>query len=151
MQKFLEFFVLFFADFQIVVPSMTDHTYRHITHYVKHKRSNRVRRDTLHDVIGSEEDGLHYTVSGFGHEFKLHLELNHRLLSPTFSVRRIKRDVEEDLPDGSDAIGCHFHGRLVSHDGRETAISTCNGLVSSIVLVCVSFLPACHFLWVKVL
>ena len=113
-----------------MIPSKTDRHFQHITHHVRHKRSNRIRRDVIDDVTGAEENSLHYALSGYGENFKLHLEPNNNLLSPTFSVKRIKKhSEEEEIVDESAAIGCHFHGRLISHQGGQTSISTCDGLV----------------------
>nr|CAB3219994.1 A disintegrin and metalloproteinase with thrombospondin motifs 18 [Phallusia mammillata] len=121
-------------DFEIVVPSMVNEHGEHVTHQVRHKRSNRMRRDTSDDVIRLEESGLHYHVSGFGEEFKMHLEPNRALLAHGFTVKRMKRDAGAESPtlreeeQGSEKLGCHYQGRLSSHLDGAVAVSTCEGL-----------------------
>ncbi|CAK8692752.1 unnamed protein product [Clavelina lepadiformis] len=118
-------------DFEIVVPALVDQEYRHVTYHVRHKRINRVRRDVIDDIIDTDELGLRYAVSGFGHNFRVHLESNKRLFAPTFSVKRVRRDAEEVL-DKSKSMGCHYHGRVTSHKDEIVAMSTCEGLTGLI-------------------
>uniref|UniRef100_H2YC19 Peptidase M12B domain-containing protein n=1 Tax=Ciona savignyi TaxID=51511 RepID=H2YC19_CIOSA len=90
----------------------------------------RARRHTVGNV--DDEETLHYVLSGYGHRFEVKLYPNNAMFAPTFSVKRFKRDLEEDLAsdDQFRKLGCHYHGRLTSHGGRKVAMSTCEGLVS---------------------
>uniref|UniRef100_H2YC18 Peptidase M12B domain-containing protein n=1 Tax=Ciona savignyi TaxID=51511 RepID=H2YC18_CIOSA len=111
--------------FEVIVPFKTDASYNHVTNLVRHVRA---RRHTVGNV--DDEETLHYVLSGYGHRFEVKLYPNNAMFAPTFSVKRFKRDLEEDLAsdDQFRKLGCHYHGRLTSHGGRKVAMSTCEGL-----------------------
>jgi len=122
-----------YLDFQIVIPSLTNDEYQHMTYALRHKRHlNRVRRQASEEANSFENPELRYSLSAYGEDFHLHLEANHRLLSPTFSVRVVRNGSEEEYSGLEDA-DCHHQGWVTSHQSQPVAISTCDGLVSFIL------------------
>lgn len=118
-------FSLFYLDFQIAIPFRVDNNYRFVSHVVRHKPRNRVRRDV------AEENTLRFSLLGFGEEFQIQIEPNHRLLTPKFLITKMKNKVERKM-DSDINSGCHYRGWVTSHEGGAVSMSTCKGLVSKI-------------------
>ena len=118
-------------DFEVVIPSATNEDYHHVSHFLRFRRKNRLRRNVNDDVRTYEDDGLWYSLKGYGQEFDIHLKPNDHLLAPNFSIKRINKETEKQLRHNQTA-NCHYHGWLTSHQSRPVAMSTCNGLVSDL-------------------
>ena len=68
-----------------------------------------------------------------GDDYEIELQPNSELLASDFFVtkRGVNGSSDEDVEINGEHMGCHYHGRLVSHSNRNVAISTCDGLVSN--------------------
>jgi len=113
-------------DFEIVIPSHADDDFNYISHEVRYRRPRRLRRDT--DQNDVELSNLRrYLVSGMNQDYEIEVEPNSNLLASDFFVKTRSGSSEEELDHGEQA-GCHYHGKLVSHNNQDVAISTCEGL-----------------------
>ncbi|XP_039260458.2 A disintegrin and metalloproteinase with thrombospondin motifs 18-like [Styela clava] len=112
-------------DFEIAVPELIDDAGNHLTHSL---HQTRVRRSL------PEEDQSHiFKISAHGHDFHVELSENNNLLfAPSFAVKRIRRDattgILKEHEERSNGLDCHYTGKMLSHQNRTTAISTCDGL-----------------------
>ena len=112
-----------------MIPSHADREFNHLSHEVRYRRPKRIRRET--DQTDSEQlsNLRRYIVSGMNQDYEIEMEPNSNLLASDFFVKTRSRSSEEEIAH-LDQAGCHYHGKLVSHNNRDVAISTCEGLVS---------------------
>lgn len=125
--------ILFFADFEIVHPTLSDISGNTVSHF--HLHGNRVKRDS-----SSRTDTLYLNITGHGQTFEIHLVENRNLLAPGFKVYHRKKsggsgeqvETVETPSDSFPTTNCHFSGKVHSHEGRA-ALSLCDGLVSIMI------------------
>lgn len=127
---------LFFVDFEIVHPVLSDISGNTVSHAQLH--GNRFKRDS------ARTDTLYLNITGQGQAFEIHLNENRNLLAPGFKVYHRKRskdsaEVVETVESSSgspyhQSTTCHYSGRERSRGGRA-ALSLCDGLVSMIYIV----------------
>nr|XP_006811817.1 PREDICTED: A disintegrin and metalloproteinase with thrombospondin motifs 18-like [Saccoglossus kowalevskii] len=105
--------------YEMVIPVQIDEHGEYLSHNLWPHRS---KRDNTENV-----EQIHYSVSGYGQDFRLQLEPNEKLITPGLSLQWRRKEstytTELDITEH-----CFYRGRLLSHKNTTVAISTCNGL-----------------------
>ena len=117
------------TDFEITIPELVDFEGNHISHHLSRERGRR-------SVSGSVATSF-LGLKAHGHDFRVLLEENPSLLSPTFAVKRVRRNVFngelEEIQEKTSGLDCHYTGRMVSHQNHTTGLSVCGGKMVSLL------------------
>lgn len=117
-------------EYHVVHPTQVDEEGAFVSHELTFPR---IRRRRTADENDNEQ--VHYKVSAFGSDLHLHLKRNKRLLAPNFKVEVIGR--QGRVLKRHSLENCHYVGRLKDRSSTAVAISNCEGLVSTQLLMMV--------------
>ena len=109
----------------------SNHTSDDSTYYDRRFDVN-FRKKSRISPIHNPGQYLHFNLSAFESNFHLRVQMKPRLIAPGAKSIRFTADgrrIEKDL-----ALSCYYHGKITQDTSSKVAISTCNGLVSSLLL-----------------
>lgn len=101
--------------------------------YVSHDIVHHQRRRRALDQQGG--DSLHLRLKGSRHDFHVDLKASSNLVAPGFVVQTLGKRGTKALHMFPPEDFCFYQGSLRSHRNSSVALSTCQGLVSTKVLV----------------
>lgn len=120
------------TDYELVVPSLVDHTGEFVSYDVTDQYHVRMRTKRSISTLPLEQetpDWIYYQLETHGKLFHLNLTLNKRLIAPAYSVDYVGTGGKTETQHRT-IRECHYHGYIHDHEDSRVALSNCNGLVS---------------------
>ena len=111
-------------------PYEVDHNGDYVSHEITHPQ----RRKRALAQLGA--DSLHLRLKGFRHDFHLDLKTSSKLVAPGFLVQTLGKGGTKSVQTFPPEDFCFYQGSLRSHKNSSVALSTCKGLVSTVVAAC---------------
>ena len=140
--SFSDEFLQSLEEYEIVVPSRVTREGSHVTYNIHPGHSLR-RRSADPDVQSG--NSIHYNININNEPHILKLKHNWNLISPGLVIER-KQSRFKNVTDSRFSYlderktNCHYHGDIANQPGSKVALALCNGMVSSLLIICTHIL-----------
>uniref|UniRef100_A0A8C9P777 ADAM metallopeptidase with thrombospondin type 1 motif 16 n=1 Tax=Spermophilus dauricus TaxID=99837 RepID=A0A8C9P777_SPEDA len=119
---------LLISEYDLVFAYEVDSRGDYVSHDIVHHQR---RRRALAQPGG---DSLHLRLKGSRHDFQVDLKASSNLVAPGFVVQTLGKRGTKAVQMFPPEDFCFYQGSLRSHRNSSVALSTCQGLVSAMVL-----------------